>query len=202
MGHGFLRTQQDYPNGRKELAMSPLKRDATTQAKARKRRRLKAQERLKPQRAQAQASIEAIHQTLKDLAFPETLVAEMAGRLQAPQKLVGQSVGLMVPTLFGCRPGHELMRVRGWHKNGPSRLLGALPTRSWLKRLRRLGLEMLLAMGHHTQEQSTSTHSRWPGRWIVEASVFRQYGPQRGLVGTCSSGQFKRTVPGIDGVLL
>jgi len=202
MGHGFLRTQQDYPNGTKELAMSPMKRYATKQAKARKRRRLKAQERLKQPRAQAQHSIEAIHQALKDLDFPETLVAEIEGRLQAQQLLLGKIVGLMFPTLFGCRHGHELTRVRGWNKNVPSRLLGALPKRSWLKRLRRLGLEMLLSIWHHTQEKSTSTQSRWQWRWIVDDSVFRKYGKQLGLVGTRYSGQFKRTVPGIDGVLL
>src|SRR5712664_763913 len=202
MGHGFLRTQQDYPNGTKELAMSPMKRYATKQAKARKRRRLKAQERLKQQRAQAQHSIEAIHQALKDLDFPETLVAEIEGRLRAQQKLLGKIVGLMFPTLFGCRHGHELTRVRGWNKNVPSRLLGALPKRSWLKRLRRLGLEMLVSIWRHTQDKSPSTQSRWQWRWIVDDSVFRKYGKQLGLVGTWYSGQFKRTVPGIDGVLL
>ena len=63
--------------------MSPMKRYATKQAKARKRCRLKAQERLKQQRAQAQLYIEAIHQALIDLDFPETLVVEIEGRLQA-----------------------------------------------------------------------------------------------------------------------
>jgi len=182
--------------------MSPMKRYANKQAKARKRRRLKAQERLKQQRAQAQHSIEAIHQALKDLDFPDPLVAEIEGRLQAQQKLLGKIVGLMFPTLFGCRHGHELARVRGWNKNVPSRLLGALPTRSWLKRLRRVGREILLSMWRHTQEKSPSTHSRWPWRWIVDDAVFRTYGTQLGRVGTWYSGQFKRTVPGIDGVLL
>jgi hypothetical protein len=36
--------------------------------------------------------------------------------------------------------------VRGWDKNLPARLLGALPKRSWIKRLRRLGLEVLLPL--------------------------------------------------------
>jgi hypothetical protein len=153
--------------------MSPMKRYATKQAKARKRRRLNAQERLKQQRAQAQHSIEAIHQALKDLDFPETLVAEIEGRLQAQQKLLGKIVGLMFPTLFGCRHSHELTRIRGWNKNVPSRLLGALPKRSWLQRLRRLGLEILLSIWRHTQEKSPSTQSRWQWRWIVDDSVFR-----------------------------
>jgi hypothetical protein len=34
--------------------------------------------------------------------------------------------------------------VRGWDKNLPSRVLHALPKRSWLKRLRRLGLEEII----------------------------------------------------------
>src|SRR5438552_11679401 len=182
--------------------MSPMKRYATKQTKARKRRRLNAQERLKQQRTQAQHSIEALHQALKDLDFPDTLVAEIEGRLRAQQKLLGKIVGLMFPTLFGCRHGHELTRVRGWNKNIPSQLLGALPKRSWLKRLRRVGREILVAMWRHTQDKSASTHSRWQWRWIVDDSVFRKYGKQFGLVGTWYSGQFKRTVPGIDGVLL
>src|SRR5437870_7886488 len=173
--------------------MSPMKRYANKQAKARKRRRLNAPERLKQQRAQAQHSIEAIHQARKDLDFPETLVAEIEGRLQAQQKLLGKIVGLMFPTLFGCRHGHELARVRVWNKNVPSRLLGALPKRSWLKRLRRLGLEMLLSIWRHTQDKSPSTQSRWQWRWIVDDAGFRKYGKQLGLVGPWYSGQVKRT---------
>src|SRR5688500_3512065 len=120
MGHGFLRTSPDDPHGTKEFPMSPMKRHATKQAKARKRRRLKAQERLKQQHTQAQHYIEALHQALKDVDFPDTLVAEIEGRLRAQQKLLGKIVALMFPTLFGCRHGHELTRVRGWNKNIPS----------------------------------------------------------------------------------
>jgi hypothetical protein len=202
MGHGFLGTQPDNRRGTKELTMSPMKRYAIKQAKARKRRRLKAQERLKQQRARAQHYIEAIHQALIDLGFPDTLVAEIEGRLQAQQKLLGKIVGLMFPTLFGCRHSHELTRVRGWNKNIPSQLLGALPKRSWLKRLRRLGLEILVSIWRHTQGKSASTQSRWQWRWVVDDSVFRKYGQQFGLVARWYSGQFKHPVPGIDGVLL
>jgi len=179
-----------------------MQRYAKKQAKARTRRRLKAQERLQHQRAQAQLYIEAIHQALIDLDFPDTLVAEIAGRVQAQHQLLGKIVGLMFPTLFGCRHGHELTRVRGWNKHIPSQLRGALPKRSGLKRLRRLGLEILIAIWRHTQGQSASTHSRWPWRWIVDDAVFRKYGQQCGRVGRWWSGQYKRTVPGIDGVLL
>jgi DDE superfamily endonuclease len=139
---------------------------------------------------------------LKDLDFPDTLVAEIEGRLRAQQKLLGKIVGLMFPTLFGCRHSYELTRVRGWNKNIPFQLLSALPKRSWLKRLRRLGLEILIAIGRHTQGKSASTQCRWPWRWIVDDSVFRKDGQQFGLVGRWWSGQCKRTVPGIDGVLL
>jgi len=182
--------------------MSPMQRDANTQITARKRRRLTAQERLKRPRAQAQHSLEALPQALKDVAFPETLVAEIAGRLRAQQQRLGTIVALMCPTLFGCRHGHELTRVRGWNKPIPSQLLGALPTRSWLKRLRRLGLEMLVSLWRPTQDNSASTRRRWPWRWIVDDAVFRTDGRPCGLVGTWDSGQGKRTVPGIDGVLL
>jgi len=182
--------------------MSPMKRYATKQAKARKRRRLHAQERLQKQRAEAQRYIEALHQALEDLGFPDTLVAEIEGRLQTQQKLLGKIVGMMFPTCFGCRHGHELTRVRGWNKNIPTQLLGALPKRSWLKRLRRLALEILLSIWRHTQGKSASTQSRWQWRWIVDDSVFRKYGRHFRLVGRWWSGQYKCTVPGIDGVLL
>jgi len=81
--------------------MSPMTRYAKKQAKARTRRRLKAQQRLQHQRAQAQLYIEALHQALIDLDFPDTLVAEIEGRLQAHHQLLGKIVGLMFPTLFG-----------------------------------------------------------------------------------------------------
>jgi hypothetical protein len=172
------------------------------QAKASKRHQLKAQQHLQRERARAQQYIEAIHQARKDLDFPDTLVAEIEARLRAQQKLLGKIVARMFPTLFACRHGHELTRVRGWNKNLPSQLLGALPTRSWIKRLRRLGLAMLVSMWCHTQSKSASTRSRWQWRWSVDDAVFRKYGKQFGLVGRWWSGQFKRPVSGIDGVLL
>jgi hypothetical protein len=114
--------------------MSPQKRDATQQAKARQRRYCKAQERLARDRRQAQHAAEALQQALEDLERPEDLVAEIEGRLRSQKKLLGKIVGVMCPSLFGCRTNAELCRVRGWDKNLPSRLLGVLPKRSWLKR--------------------------------------------------------------------
>ena len=179
-----------------------MKRYAKKPAKANTRRRLKAQERIRQQRADAQRYIEAIHQALEDLGFPDSLVAEIEGRLQAQQQLLGKIVGILFPTLFGARHPHELTRVRGGDKNVPRKLLSALPKRSWLKRLRPLGLEILLSIWRHTQTQSASTQSRCQGRGIVDDSVFRKYGHHFRLVGRWWSGQFKHPVWGIDGVLL
>ena len=121
--------------------MSPAKRYANKQAKARQRRRHNAQERLDRDRRQAQQAALALHQALEELGLPETLVREIEGRLQSQQKLLGKIVGVMFPALFGCRTPSELCWVRGWDKNWPTRLLRALPKRSWLKRLRRLGCD-------------------------------------------------------------
>ena len=109
---------------------------------------------------------------------------------------------MMCPPLFGCRTNTELCRVRGWDKNLPSRLLGALPKRSWLKRLRRLGLEVLIPLWRHAASRSEATRSRWQWTWVGDDSVFKKYGEQLGLVGTWWSGQEHRVLSGIDGVLL
>ena len=108
----------------------------------------------------------------------------------------------MCPPLFGCRTNAELCRVRGWDKNLPSRLLGALPKRSWIKRLRRLGLEVLVPLWRHAASKSEATRSRWQWTWVGDDSVFKKYGDQLGLVGTWWSGQEHRVLSGIDGVLL
>jgi hypothetical protein len=136
------------------------------------------------------------------LGLPDNLVQEIEGRLRCQQKLLGKIFGVMFPPLFGCRTSSELARVRGWDKNLPSRILGALPKRSWLKRLRRLGLEVLESLWRHVQDKSPATHSRWQWTWAVDDSVFKKYGQQLGVVGLWWSGQEKRVRPGIDGVLL
>jgi hypothetical protein len=182
--------------------MSPATRDAKQQAKARQRRRLKAHERLARDCHQAQQAAQALEQALKDLGLPETLVAELEGRLRRQQKLLSKIVGLMCPPLFGCRTNSELYRVRGWDKNLPSRVLGALPKRSWLKRLRRLGLEVLAPLWRYAASASAATRSRWQWTWVADDSVFKKYGDQLGLVGTWWSGQEHRVLAGIDGVLL
>ena len=101
----------------------------------------------------------------------------------------------MCPPLFGCRTNTELCRVRGWDKNLPSRLLGALPKRSWLKRLRRLGLEVLVPLWRYAASKSEATRSRWQWTWVGDDSVFKKYGEQLGLVGTWWSGVAQRFLP-------
>src|SRR5712691_8448739 len=179
--------------------MSPSTQEAKKQAKAKQRRHLKAQERLARDRRQAQHAAQVLEQALQDLGIPHNLVIEIEGRLRSQQKLLSKIVGMMCPPLFGCRTNFELCRVRGWDKNLPSRLLGALPKRSWLKRLRRLGLEVLLPLWHHAVSKSGATRSRWQWTWVGDDSVFKKYGEQLGLVGTWWSGQEHRVLSGIDG---
>src|SRR5688572_13226843 len=107
--------------------MTPTTRAVKKHAKARKRRYLKAQERLERDCHQAQHAAKVLEQALEELGLPTDLVAEIEGRLHSQQKLLGKIVGVMFPSLFGCRTSSELCRVRGWDKNWPSRLLGALP---------------------------------------------------------------------------
>jgi hypothetical protein len=190
------------PYGAKELTMSSLKRYAKTRTKARQRRHLKVQERLERDRRPAQRPAEALEQALEELGLPTEPVAEIEGRLRSQQQLVGKICGVMFPPLFGCRTNAELCRVRGWDKNLPSRLLGALPKRSRLKRLRYLGLEVLIPLWRYAASKSEATRSRWQWTWVGDDSVFKKNGAQLGLVGTWWSGQGKRVLSGVDGVLL
>ena len=144
--------------------MSPTQRYAKKQAKASKRRRT-AQERVERDCRQAQHAVEALQQALEDLGLPEDLATEIEGRLRSQHKLLGKIVGVMCPPLFGCRTNTELCRVRGWDKNLPSRLLGALPKRSWIKRLQRLGLDVLVPLWRHAANASEATRSRWQWTW-------------------------------------
>jgi hypothetical protein len=182
--------------------MSITSRSVKKHTKARQRRRRTAAERLQRDRCQAQHAAKVLEQALEDLGLPRDLVVEIEGRLRSQQKLLGKIVGVMFPPLFGCRTNTELCRVRGWDKNLPSHLLGALPKRSWIKRLRRLGLEVLVPLWRSTASKSEATRSRWQWTWVADDSVFKKYGDQLGLVGTWWSGQEHRVLSGIDGMLL
>jgi hypothetical protein len=182
--------------------MSLTTRRVKKHVKARQRRRLQAQERLACDRRQAQQAAQALQQALDALGLPHNLVTEIEARLRGQKKLLGKIFGVMFPPLFGCRTNAALCRVRGWDRNLPARLLGALPKRSWLKRLRRLGLEVLEPLWRHAASKSKATPSRWQWTWVADDSVFKKYGEQLGLVGTWWSGQEHRVLSGIDGVLL
>jgi hypothetical protein len=65
-----------------------------------------------------------------------------------------------------------------------------------------LGLEVLVPLSSYATSQSAATGSRWQWTWVGDDSVFNKYGAPLGLVGTWWSGQEKRVLSGIDGVLL
>ena len=86
--------------------MSATKRYFKKHAKARQRRRLKAQERLARDRRQAQQAAEALQLALDDLGLPEDLVTEIEGRLRSQHKLLGKIVG--VCAIRRCFKGVDL----------------------------------------------------------------------------------------------
>jgi hypothetical protein len=172
----------------KELTMSPSKRYIKPQAKGKLRRRLKAQERLERGRRQVQRAAKAQEQTLEDLGLPTELVAEIEGRLRNQQHRVPH----YRCTVSRAGLGQELAL--------PPAL--ALPKRSWIERLRRLGLKVLEGLWRHVQDKSRATQSRWQWTWVADDSVLKKYGAQLGLAGTWWSGQEKRVFSGIDSVLL
>ena len=182
--------------------MSPTKRDAKHQAKALTRRRLNATERHERPPRQSQRDIEALQQALHDLGLPDDLGPEIAGRLHAPQKRLGTIVGRMFPPLFGCITTSALTRTRGWDTHLPSRMLGALPQRAWLKRLRKRGQALLVSLWRPRESMSAATRRRWPWSWGLDDAVFRPYGAPLEWVGTWWRGQHQRVGSGMDGGLL
>ncbi len=182
--------------------MSLSKRYAKKQAKASTRRRPSAPARLQRDRRQAQRAAEARHQALEALGLPETRVTEIAGRLRRHHQRLGTMVGMRFPALCGCRTPSELCRGRGWDTHGPARLRGALPKRSWLKRLRRLSQEVLEPIWRPVAHTSPATQSRWQWTWVWDDAVFHTYGAQVRGVGRGWSGQPQRVVAGLAGLLL
>jgi DDE superfamily endonuclease len=77
-----------------------------------------------------------------------------------------------------------------------------LPKRKWVKRLQRLGQELLVRLWRHMADKSPATRSRWQWTWGGDDSLFKKYGQQLGLVGIWWSGQEHRVRCGIDGLLL
>jgi hypothetical protein len=108
----------------------------------------------------------------------------------------------MVPTVLSGRTSHELTQVRGWDKNLPSRIRGALPQQQWVRPLQHRGQDLFATLWHHVEDKSAATRSRWPWTWVGDDRVFKQSGQQLGLVGAWYSGQEHRVRLGIDGLLL
>jgi hypothetical protein len=112
------------------------------QQQAKRRRLEQARAQLQREQAQAQRHLRALEQALVDLGLPATLAAELEWRLKPRRKRLGNSFGLMVPTLFGCQTTAELTRVRLWAKHLPGTLLGARPKRKWVRRRQHRGQEL------------------------------------------------------------
>lgn len=77
-----------------------------------------------------------------------------------------------------------------------------MPKQKWVKRLQRLGRELLVRLWRHMADKSPATRSRWQWTWVSDDSLFKKYGRQLGLVGIWWSGQEHRVRCGIDGLLL
>ena len=182
--------------------MAPMTRAQRREYHAKQRRSQKYRERLQREQARAQRHLQVLEQALVDVGVAKTVVEEVQWRLKAVRKRLGQIFGLMFPTVFGCRTHHELARVRGWDKNLPSRILGALPKQKWLRQLQHRGQDLLATLWRQVEDKSPATRSRWQWTWVVDDSVFKKAGQQLGLVGAWYSGQEHRVRLGIDGLLL
>lgn len=89
--------------------------------------------------------------------------------------------------------------MRGWDKHLPGRLLGAWPTRQWVRRLQRRGQAGLGRLWRQVEAKSPAPRRRWPWTWVGADRLCRPYGPPLGLVGLGWSGQEPRGRLGIDG---
>jgi kynurenine formamidase len=119
-----------------------------------------------------------LEQALHGLGLPDNLVTEIEGRLRSPQHLLGKMCGVMFPPLFGCRTNAELCRVRGWDKNLPSRLLGALPKRPWLKRLR---IKPFFTRGILLDVLSLKGGERLPMGYVITVEDIKQTLTKQGI---------------------
>src|SRR6266545_1618226 len=209
MGHGLLQANTRCSNPTEEPTMTHDRayhrrlQDARQrrQHRAKQRRRQQTRERLQREQARAQRHLQALERALVDLGLPETLVVEVEWRLKALGTLLGKIFGIMFPTLFGCRTTYELTRVRGWDKNLPGKLLGALPKQKWVRQLQHRGQDLLATLWHRVEDKSPATRSRWPWTWVGDDSVFKKSGQHLDLVGTWYSGQAHRVRHGIAGLL-
>ena len=163
--------------------MAPMKRAQRREYHAKQRHLRKYHDRLQREQTRAQRLLQAMEQALVDVGVAKTVVDEVQWRLKAVRKLLGKIFGLMFPTIFGRRTDHELTRVRGWDKNLPSLILGALPKQKWLRQLQHRGQDLLVTLWHQVEDKSPATRSRWPWTWVSDDSVFKKAGWHLGLVG-------------------
>jgi hypothetical protein len=92
--------------------------------------------------------------------------------------------------------------VRGWGKQLPGSILGALPKRKWVKHLQQLGRGLLVRLWRYLEGKSPATRSRWQWTWVGDDSVIKKHGRHLSLVGTWYSGQEHHVRLGIDGFLM
>jgi hypothetical protein len=171
-------------------------------AKVDARRRKRREWRLRDQQRQAGRHLRAIERAVADLGLEQTVGRALERKLKAGHKLMTKIFGVMFPVLFGCETYPELSRVMGWDKNLPGRLLGAMPKRKWIQKLRALGQDVLETLWERVKGMSESTRSRWQWTWVLDSTVLRKYGEKFGLVKPVFSNQDKRKGPGIEVVLL
>ena len=180
--------------------MAPMTRAPRREYHAKHRRLQKDREPLQREPARAPRSLHALEPARVDVGLPETLATAVQWRLQAGGKRMGKICGLMFPTLLGCRTDHALPRGRGWEKNRPSPIWGALPQPKWLRPLPHRGHDRLGTLWHPVEGRSPAPRSRWPWTWVSDDRVFKKAGPQRGRVGSWYRGQEQRGRLGIEGV--
>ena len=63
-------------------------------------------------------------------------------------------------------------------------------------------MEVLEPIWRHVHDKSPAPQSRWQWTWVWDDTVFHKYGAQLRLVSRWWSGQHKRVLSGIDGLLL
>jgi hypothetical protein len=129
---------------------------------AKQRRLRKDRARLEPEQRRAPRFLPALEQARLDLGRPATLAAEVEWGLKAHGTRLANSFGMRCPTRLGCQTADELTPRRGWDTHRPSRLLGALPTQQWLRRLQRRGHALLIRRWPQVEAKSPATRRRWP----------------------------------------
>jgi hypothetical protein len=163
--------------------MAPMTRTQRRAYHAKHRRLQQYREPLPRAHARAQRSRHALEHALVDWGVPETLATAVPWRLHGGGTLLGQIVGLLFPTLLGCRTDHALTRGRGGEKHLPAQIVGALPTQQWLRPLPHRGPDLRVTVWHPVEGRRPATRRRWPWTWVSADRVVKTSGQPLGLVG-------------------